>query len=264
MISYSDLCLLNCDIEGNIQKLISYGADSIELMMDGQYWYDTESTICNLSQILHKYKVEFSIHPPAWDTNLTSENKYISETTFNEHKKAILFAQAINAKYVVIHPGFYYSPAFDKENAKKRAYEIVMQLNKIAKPLGIKLAVENVGYNGASLFTQEEYIGFISNMDENVGYLIDTGHAHINKWNIAELIEKTKDRLIALHLHDNFGNADEHNPIGQGSIEWKSIFEVIKKTSLNFKLVFEYKPNTEVSIMKEQKDMLSHCLGRVK
>ncbi|WML34812.1 sugar phosphate isomerase/epimerase [Clostridium sp. OS1-26] len=264
MISYSDLCLLNCDIEDNIQKLISYGADSIELMMDGQYWCDTESTICNLSQILNKYKVEFSIHPPTWNTNLTSENKLISETTFNEHKKAILFAKAINAKYIVIHPGFYYSSAFGKENTKKRAYELVSRLNKMAKQLGIKLAVENVGCNGDSLFTQEEYIKFIENVDDNIGYLIDTGHAHINKWNIPELIEKTEDRLIALHLHDNFGEADEHNPIGQGSIDWESIFKVLKNTSLNFKLVFEYKTGTEGSIMRKHKDMLLDCLGRVK
>ena len=263
MISYSDSCLLNYGIEDNIEKLIENGADSIELMMDGQYWGDTEATIRSLSGKLSKYHVEFSIHPPTFDTNLVSENKLIRETTFNEHKKAILFGKAINARYIVIHPGFYYSPRFDKEATKDKAYEVVIKLNDIAKQYGIKLAIENVGYNGTSLFTQEEYIHFVEGMDDNIGYLIDTGHANINKWNIPEVIEKTKDRLIALHIHDNYGDTDEHNPIGQGNIEWENIIKAIKNTPLNFDLVFEYKPGTEMYVLKEHKDMLIHCLGKV-
>lgn len=256
MVSYSDLCLLNYCIEDNIDKLISYGADNIEIMMDGKYWCDTKTTIKNLSKKLTNYKVGFSVHPPAWDTNLTSENKFISEAALEEHKKAIVFANEINAKYVVIHPGFYYSPAFDIEDAKKRAYDIVSELNEEAKQLGTRLAVENVGYNGTSLFTEEEYISFVKFMDNNVGYLIDTGHANVNGWNIPKVIEETKDRLLAIHLHDNFGRIDEHNPIGEGNIAWDNVFKALKNTALDFNLVFEYKPGTKLSVLREHKEKL--------
>lgn len=86
-ITYSDLILLNEDILTNAHQLIDCGADKIELMMDGQAWNDMEGSFKVLAEEMKKLPVDFSVHPPAWDINLTSENRAVRETAFDEYKK---------------------------------------------------------------------------------------------------------------------------------------------------------------------------------
>ncbi|MDV2887661.1 sugar phosphate isomerase/epimerase, partial [Alkalihalophilus pseudofirmus] len=104
----------------------------------------------------------------------------------------------------------------------------------------VKLAVENVGYNGSSIFTQNEFTSFLGNIDETAGYLIDTGHANLNGWDIPQVIKDVKNRLLALHLHDNNGTGDDHLPIGEGTIQWKEIFSAINEDSIHCQLILEY------------------------
>lgn len=255
-ICYSDLLLLTNDLEENIQQLINHGADKIELLMDGDKWDGMEQLFSILAPKLKEYPVGYTIHPPAWDTNLTSENKAIRNASFSEYKKAIEFAGMIHASHVVIHPGFCFSPVFNRELAKQRAAEAIQQLCDVAKPLNVKLAVENVGYNGSSLFTQEEFTSFLDSIDETAGYLLDVGHAYLNKWDIPYIIKSTKGRLLAVHLHDNTGVGDDHLPIGKGTIKWKNIYEALSKFAPDCKLILEYAPGTPLEMLREGKELL--------
>ncbi|MEA4846847.1 MAG: sugar phosphate isomerase/epimerase family protein [Clostridiaceae bacterium] len=258
-VSYSDLLLIRgegFDVIENIKTLRQYGADSVELMMDGVYWDRMDERIEELSNTLASLPMFFSIHPPAWDTNLTSENKAIREATFLEYRKAIYFAHNICAKYVVIHPGFVYCPVSDKRLAARRSRAAVYELNKIAGPLGVKLAVENVGSLENAIFNMDEYIDFLNGTDDNIGYLIDTGHAHLNGWDIARLIEGTSKRLLALHLHDNDGAGDQHLPLETGKINWQPVYRVLKELVSDCQLVLEYKSGTPVEKLPEGKELL--------
>ncbi|TQR18666.1 sugar phosphate isomerase/epimerase family protein [Psychrobacillus vulpis] len=255
-ISYSDLVLLSKDIIENVKDLIQHGADKIELLMDGQEWNEMEGRFQELASQLQSFPVTYTIHPPAWDINLTSENLATRETAFSEYKKSIQFAGMIGASHVVIHPGFCFSPVFNKQTAQQRATEYINELCKIAKELGVKLAIENVGYNGSSIFTQNEYTNFLNNVDETAGFLIDTGHAHLNNWNIRQLIKDTKDRLLVLHIHDNDGTGDHHLPIGEGTIEWEEIFAAINEYAPNCEFILEYAPNTPLEKLHEGKALL--------
>ncbi|MCB8814783.1 sugar phosphate isomerase/epimerase family protein [Desulfosporosinus shakirovi] len=260
LIAYSDSNLLNSDPVENVEQLIEHGAGAIELLMDGCFWEDPDPQIVKLVEILTKYKVDYSLHPPVWDINLTSENKGIREASFSEHKKAIQFAPLLKAKYVAIHPGFTYSPVFSKSEAKKRAREALSRLNEVARPLGVKLAVENVGYHGTSIFTCEEFVEFVTGFDDTIGYLIDTGHAFLNHWDIPELIRQTQTRLLAIHLHDNGGTSDDHLVVGQGLIDWNPIYESLRNTALDFKLVLEYRQGTALADLQSSKEMIKKNL----
>lgn len=255
-IGYSDLILISKDILVNIQQLIEHGADKIELLMDGPKWNDMEDIFPELKQQLKTFPVSYTIHPPAWDINLTSENRSIRDASFNEYKKAIEFAHMIEADHVVIHPGFCFSPHFDKKIAQQRALNYINELCQIAKKLNIKLAIENVGYHGTSIFTQDEYTHFLVNVDDTAGYLIDTGHAHLNNWDIPQLIKDTKDRLLALHLHDNNKSGDDHLPIGAGNIAWNKVFSAIHTYAPQCQLILEYATTTPLEKLQEGKNIL--------
>lgn len=255
-ICYSDLSLLTNEIFKNINDLIEHGADEIELLMDGDKWDDMEMLFQQISSKLKALPVGYTIHPPAWDINLTSENKAIRETSFSEYKKAIEFASMIGASHVVIHPGFCFSPVFDKKLAQQRAADYINRLCEVAKPLNVKLAIENVGYKGSSIFAQNEFTRFLDPIDETAGYLIDMGHAHLNGWDIPQVIKDAKDRLLAVHLHDNNGTGDDHLPIGDGTIQWKEVFAAIHEHAADCQLILEYAPGTPLEKLHEGKELL--------
>ncbi|TMV45023.1 sugar phosphate isomerase/epimerase [Paenibacillus mesophilus] len=250
VISYSDLLLLGGQAEENVDILLREGAAHIELLLDGKSWDDMEETMARLVPYLLGTKASYTVHPPAWDTNLTSENRAIRDASFEEYRKSIEWAHRIGATHVVIHPGFCFSPAFCKQTAALRAEEAVNRLCRVAAPLGIKLAVENVGYHGSSLFSQDEYVSFVERLEETAVYLVDTGHAHINGWDIPALIRQTAPRLGCVHLHDNTGDADDHLPIGEGTIQWAPVWEALRDAP-GCQLILEYAPGTALSKLSD-------------
>lgn len=260
-VCYSDLVLITNEIVENVEKLIQHGADAVELLMDGDKWDEMEALFPALAEQLCALDVAYTVHPPAWDINLTSENKAIREASFLEYKKAIEFAGKIDAQHVVIHPGFCFAPQFSKETGRQRAKMYIQQLCEIAKPLHVTLAIENVGYNGTSLFTQKEYEAFLEGVDSSAKYLIDVGHANLNGWDIASAIYHVKDRLAGLHLHDNDGKSDQHLPVGEGTIDWSSIFDVLRTEQIDCELVLEYAPGTDLNMLQKGKERLVNELS---
>lgn len=257
MIGYSDLFLLNHDALENVKKIAGAGVSCVEILLDGLFWDDLEGQAERLAPALNALPLEYSLHPPAWDTNLTSENRAMRKASFEEYRKTILFASRLKASYVVIHPGFVYLPAFDRRLARQRAVQAVSALNELARAAGVRLAVENVGYGGmASLFTQEEYVEFVQDLDENAGYLLDTGHAFLNGWDIPALIRQTGRRLLALHLHDNRGLADEHLPVGAGNIRWEPVWQTLRELPHPVTLTLEYRMGTPLEELERGKELI--------
>ena len=57
------------------------------------------------------------------------------------------------------------------------------------------------------------------------------------------LLKIQRKDYFAIHIHDNSGVADEHLPVGEGTIKWEGIFAAIKELSDHCQLILEYAPN---------------------
>jgi sugar phosphate isomerase/epimerase len=250
-ITFSELSLLGKPVLQNVRELMDTGCKNIELMQDGEGWDDLGGRWGTLEAELPKTGAAFSVHPPAWDINLTSPVKELRDAAFAVHEKSIRFAGRIGASQVVLHPGFCNSPAFDKARTRGMAREAAEGLVKIAKPLGIHLAFENVGYHGTSIYDEEEYCYALDGMEETLGFLLDTGHAHLNGWDVAGLIDRLKDRLYGIHIHDNMADADRHLPINDGNLGWSRIFKAMRKITRDCDVVLEYAPGTPLDRLRE-------------
>ena len=56
------------------------------------------------------------------------------------------------------------------------------------------------------------------------GHCFDAGHWHLfGRSRMAEWLEVISSRLFHLHLHDNHGRADEHLPVGKGTIDFSPL-----------------------------------------
>ncbi len=250
-IYYSELYLIGGDAVQNVDRMIADGAENIEVMLDGPGWDRFDFRIDAVAAELKKRPVTYSVHTPVWDTNLTSENYFVRQGVMESLKQSIVLASKLNASHVVVHPGFCQSPFFKKETARKRAEESVLQLLEFNRDYGMLLLMENVGNKKNSIFTMEEYAGFLNEFPKEAGYLVDIGHAHMNHWNLTELLLAVQDRLYAVHIHDNDGAGDQHCPMGEGNTEWDSVFSTIRSMGRDISLVLEYNTGVPGEKMSE-------------
>lgn len=262
-ISYSELILLGHPVLENVETLQKAGGKNVELMMDGAAWDRCGGNYGAMAEELKRTGLHFSVHPAAWDINLTAEMGILRDAAYRHHLAALEFCAQLGASQMVVHPGFAYSPAFDKETAKKRARETICRLAEEAKKTGVKLAFENVGYHGASIYTQEEYIHALDGVDPIVGYLIDVGHAHVNAWDISGTIDAVSHRLYGLHLHDNHGNCDAHLPMGEGTIPWDQVLAAMGRIQTpECEFVLEYAPMQPLERLRGGEEMLGSIVNK--
>ena len=75
--------------------------------------------------------------------------------------------------------------------------------------------MENVGYPGRHnvLFDQEQWIALFDQLPDEVGALLDTGHALANGWDLFEVVRRLGTRLRGYHLHNSVYGKDLHRPM---------------------------------------------------
>lgn len=259
-IYYSELYLIGGNAVQNVDRMIEDGAEHIEVMLDGPGWDRFDLKQDAIVAELKKRPATYSVHTPVWDTNLTSENYFVRQGVMESLRRSIVLASKLNAAHVVIHPGFCQNDAFSKETARRRAEESVWKLAEFNRDYGMLLLIENVGGSRQSIFTMEEYVRFLDGFPKEVGYLVDIGHAHMNHWNLVDLLFAVKDRLRAIHIHDNDGMADQHRPIGEGTTDWDSVFSAVRTIGRDISLVLEYNTGVPGEKMREGKELLEGYL----
>ena len=94
------------------------------------------------------------------------------------------------------------------------------------------------------------------------GYWHDTGHAEIKAemgvLNHRKHLEKMAPHLLGFHLHDVNSDGRDHQPIGDGQIDFKMVSEFWKPEHL---LVLELGPRVEVDDVKRSKERIEALIG---
>lgn len=260
---FSELCLIGGKVEENVDRLIAHGAENIELMLDGAGWNDFHLRMEELAAMLKTKKVGYSVHVPVWEANLTNENTQLREAVLETYRQSIIFAALLDARHVVLHTGWCSDVHFCKETARERATESMRSLIEFNKSFGQLLLVENIGTTTTSIFTEQQFIDFLKDFPEGIGYIVDIGHAHRNGWQLETLLPALNDKLYALHLHDNDTSSDAHAPLGEGTVDWGKLFAVISNMGRNLSLILEYNIGTELSRLAEGKALLESTFATV-
>ena len=99
------------------------------------------------------------------------------------------------------------------------------ELEPFARERSIRIAVEN----GKTNFDAIEWV--LEHYDAGyVGVCYDSGHGNMAGDGLDRL-DRVKDRLISVHLHDNDGEGDLHNPIFSGTTDWQRLAGIMAKSS---------------------------------
>ncbi len=104
---------------------------------------------------------------------------------------------------------------------------LLEELDRVAKGIGVRVAVENRVERYAFGSTAEDLLRVCEGLD-SVGVCVDVGHANAAGMDPVEFVKACRDRTLVYHLHDNDGSRDQHLPPLLGAVPWD---EVVK--SLN-------------------------------
>lgn len=181
-------------------------------------------------------KRSLSIHGPCVAVNLADKSHKNYAKIF---AKTFAYAKKIKADFVVVHTNEAWSG--ERELVQNLVIRRLRNVLELGEQYGVQVLIENVGLRPKQslLFDLPEFMALLDVFPQ-AGVLLDTGHAHVNGWDIPAVIKTLGKRLVACHLHDNSGQGDEHLPIGQGSIAWEAYFKAIKKHAPKSIQVLEY------------------------
>lgn len=180
--------------------------------------------------------VKISVHAPCVCVNLADES---DENWFKIYKDTILFAQKYQAEFVVVHTNEAWQG--DAKRVQQLVEERLLQIVTFAKSKQVQILIENVGLVSKNnlLYDFDDYCKLLERFP-SCAALLDTGHAHVNGWDLPSVMAKLGERVRALHLHDNDGQGDTHLCIAAGSIGWDSCLAAVKEHAPQAKLVLEY------------------------
>ena len=168
-------------------------------------------------------------------------------------EKAFHWYHLFGATSMVMHTHEGPVPAEKRREMQLRSEEVILKTAEKARQEGIRLTVENVGFplKHNVLFDQAEFTALFDRLPEDVGALIDTGHAMANGWDIPALVETLGPRIRGYHLHNTDRTHDLHRPIYEEGWsytpdEMDDLLRCIHRSSPDADLVLEYAPGPHI------------------
>jgi len=201
----------------------------------------TVKQLKKLKVVAKKLKIKIVVRSPHHLNTSVDDSRL-----FKEVKNNLIIAKLIGSDRLMIHPGFL-SDRLElkrgesqklkgkkrkelKVDVEERINNLISNLKKIVKlgkKLKMKIALENNAEQYQLGSNLKEYL-FVLNNVPGIYASISTGHANIHGNKVLQHINKTKNRLINLDIHDNKGKKDDHLPVGKGNINFKCIFGKVK------------------------------------
>jgi sugar phosphate isomerase/epimerase len=101
---------------------------------------------------------------------------------------------------------------------------------------------------------------------DSIKYCLDTGHAHLDpKHSFKEYVDKLAERITYVHLTDNYGRIDDHEPPGvkdgMPHENWSYLLEELSKYENEIIGSFEMFPSMPGTMIKQSCHFLFDILG---
>jgi len=180
----------------------------------------------DMAKQLHSRSLTVTFHAPFMDLSPGSIDPAISALTRHRFEQMLELVPVFKPKTVVCHTGY--------DGKRYRAWrgqwienslEMWAWLAEQIQNEGGRLMLENVFEHGPD----EMQILFENLVDRDVGFCLDTGHqAAFSSTSLETWIESLDPFLGQLHLHDNFGDRDDHLALGRGNIDFQHFFNHLK------------------------------------
>jgi sugar phosphate isomerase/epimerase len=145
----------------------------------------------------------------------------------------------------------------DWERKEQLQREALRALGATAQTRGIVIAIENMpprnvyapGYcDLSSLFALESIRG--------LGITLDVGHANMAGISLRDAVLQLEQRLRHIHAHDNDGSADQHLPVGAGTVDWAGLMPALAQIGYAGVIEFEFQGEAHLRASKKHLESL--------
>ncbi len=245
---------------GLLDGLVRGGAQSIEIFAARQHidYANRKQHVREIADWFRSSGIPLnSVHAPLYadyewgrtgspPVNIASTDRAGRIEAMDEIKRALELAEQIPFRFLIQHVGVA-NEEFD-EHKFEAAMTSVEHLRAFAKPLGVRILLENIPND---LSTPERLIEFIQTSHfDDVGICFDLGHAHMMS-NVPQAFETLKAYIHSTHVHDNNKDRDAHFWPGGGSIDWKQAMELLQSAPQTPALLLEIEENEKINPLEK-------------
>jgi sugar phosphate isomerase/epimerase len=234
----------------HLLEIAAHGFEKVELFATRTHFdYHSAAAIADLQQWIAEAGLELhGVHAPIgegftagrWGPPLTlaSADADTRVRALDEATKALQIARRIPFGVLVTHLGL---PRTQQpsatDNTRDGARRSIEELQRLAEPLGVKVAIEVIPNE---LSRAGSLVHFIEEVLEGdgVGICLDFGHAHMDG-DLVDAIETVSEHLIATHVHDNGGRTDDHLIPFDGTIDWAAALATVQKIGFDGTMLLE-------------------------
>ena len=183
-----------------------------------------------------------TFHAPFVDLSPGGFDPKVLEITRFRFSQVMDLADKVGPLQIVFHPGFdEFRFAFREELWIENSLRVWGELLEAASRVNTRVCLENV------FDTRPDHLAQLrEQLGKELGFCLDIGHFLIfSQVTLPEWLDAFSDGLFELHLHDNNGQRDLHQPVGEGSFDFKSLFNRIEAEGLDPVIVLEHHTREE-------------------
>lgn len=177
-------------------------------------------------------------------------------------ERTLRCAGILGIKYMVVHPCCHIEGRLltDREEYLEHNIGRVTPLLDIFGEYGIILLTENLP-SGASVYAQTAS-EFVERIDHPYfGWCYDVGHSH-SEGDTLENFRCVSRAPLSLHIHDNFGDYDDHLIPGFGNLNWGDFLRSLKAVDYKGDFVLEAHEQCKTAPDGERDAILSEIFDR--
>jgi len=192
-----------------------------------------------------------TIHGPFMDLNPGSAEPLLRDATAHRYRQALDAAAILKPRVMVLHPGYdKWRYGGMQETWLGHAIDTFRMVAERAAEIGCTIAVENIFEEEPSTLR-----ALLEALDSPlVRNCFDVGHWNMfKKVGMAEWFAELGGFIAETHIHDNFGEKDDHAPIGEGNIDF----------GLFFRLMEQYAPDAAWTIEAHSREALERSLVNI-
>ncbi len=204
---------------------------NLELGLEAEHLDSVSRTLFHsVAKKLHQAGCGITLHGPFWDLCAGSSDALIRQVSQFRLHQLFDLVEVFQPIQVVCHTGFDPSHhGYHHDSFLERSLAVWEPLVARAEILKTPLLFENVWEYGPELHRQL-LTAFNS---QYCGFCLDVGHQHsFSRTSLPIWVQTLAEFLKELHVHDNCGSNDDHLPVGQGNIDFRSLFALLQARSI--------------------------------
>lgn len=226
-----------------INTFAGLGFDYLELTMDQPeaHYSIVSANQAAIFKALQAQNMGIICHLPTFvsPADLTDS---IRRASIAEMRRSLSVAADLEAEKVVMHPPMIGGMgAHVPDRTKAYAFEFLSEMVELAEGLGVAICLENM--MPRNLFgCDPAELEVIFWRYPSLKFTLDTGHANLGengRSRLRELVGRFSDRIGHVHLSDNRGVYDEHDPLGTGTVDFNWLARALIEAGYDSTFTFE-------------------------